>query len=115
MGQRGSDVSREVADLVLMDDNIATIVAAIEEGRSIYENIQKFIRFLFSTNLSEVLVVALGMVFAALLNLRDEAGYLLLPLTAERRLKGVAEVQEVLEGMLRERYAPRTQTLTHKS
>ncbi|BFH75768.1 cation-transporting P-type ATPase [Thermus thermophilus] len=82
MGQRGSDVSREVADLVLMDDNFATIVAAIEEGRSIYENIQKFIRFLFSTNLSEVLVVALGMVFAALLNLRDEAGYLLLPLTA---------------------------------
>lgn len=82
MGQRGSDVSREVADLVLMDDNFATIVAAIEEGRSIYENIQKFIRFLFSTNLSEVLVVALGMVFAALLDLRDEAGHLLLPLTA---------------------------------
>ncbi|WCM39850.1 cation-translocating P-type ATPase [Thermus antranikianii] len=82
MGQRGSEVSREVADLVLLDDNFATIVAAIEEGRSIYENIQKFIRFLFSTNLSEVLVVALGMVFAALLNLRDEAGYLLLPLTA---------------------------------
>ncbi|MFN4072066.1 MAG: cation-translocating P-type ATPase [Thermus sp.] len=82
MGQRGSDVSREVADLVLMDDNFATIVAAIEEGRSIYENIQKFIRFLFSTNLSEILVVALGMVFAALLHLRDEAGHLLLPLTA---------------------------------
>ncbi len=82
MGLRGSDVSREVADLVLMDDNFATIVAAIEEGRSIYENIQKFIRFLFSTNLSEVLVVTLGMVFAALLNLRDEAGHLLLPLTA---------------------------------
>ncbi|MCS6868987.1 cation-transporting P-type ATPase [Thermus sp.] len=82
MGQRGSDVSREVADLVLLDDNFATIVAAIEEGRSIYENIQKFIRFLFSTNLSEVLVVALGMVFAAWLGLRDAAGHLLLPLTA---------------------------------
>ncbi|GGN00582.1 haloacid dehalogenase [Thermus composti] len=82
MGQRGSDVSREVADLVLLDDNFATIVAAIEEGRSIYENIQKFLRFLFSTNLSEVLVVALGMVFAALLGLRDAAGHLLLPLTA---------------------------------
>ena len=82
MGQRGSDVSREVADLVLLDDNFATIVAAIEEGRSIYENIQKFLRFLFSTNLSEVLVVALGMVLAALLGLRDEAGHLLLPLTA---------------------------------
>ncbi|BBL82385.1 haloacid dehalogenase [Thermus thermophilus] len=82
MGQRGSDVAREVADLVLLDDNFATIVAAMEEGRSIYENIQKFLRFLFSTNLSEVLVVALGMVFAALLGLRDAAGHLLLPLTA---------------------------------
>lgn len=82
MGQRGSDVSREVADLVLLDDNFATIVAAIEEGRNIYENVQKFIRFLFSTNLSEVLVVAIGAVFAALLNLRDSTGALLLPLTA---------------------------------
>ena len=60
MGQRGSDVSREVADLVLLDDNFATIVRAVEEGRGIYENIQKFLRFLFSTNLSEVLVVACG-------------------------------------------------------
>ncbi|GIW34310.1 cation-transporting P-type ATPase [Meiothermus sp.] len=82
MGQRGSDVSREVADLVLLDDNFATIVAAIEEGRNIYENIQKFIRFLFSTNLSEVLVVAIGALAAALLNLRDATGALLLPLTA---------------------------------
>jgi len=82
MGQRGSDVSREVADLVLLDDNFATLVAAIEEGRSIYENIQKFLRFLFSTNLSEILVVAVGMVLAALLGLRDAAGHLLLPLTA---------------------------------
>jgi Ca2+-transporting ATPase len=82
MGKRGSDVSREVADLVLLDDNFATIVAAIEEGRNIYENIQKFIRFLFSTNLSEVLVVGLGLLLAALLHLRDAQGHLLLPLTA---------------------------------
>jgi magnesium-transporting ATPase (P-type) len=53
MGQRGSDVSREVADLVLLDDNFATIVGAVEQGRGIYENIQTFLRFLFSTNLSE--------------------------------------------------------------
>jgi Ca2+-transporting ATPase len=86
MGQRGSDVSREVADLVLMDDNFATIVAAIEEGRSIYENIQKFIRFLFSTNLAEVLIVVLGAFGAVLLGLRDNTGALLLPLTAVQLL-----------------------------
>lgn len=86
MGQRGSDVSREVADLVLLDDNFATIVGAVEEGRSIYENIQKFLRFLFSTNLSEVLVVATGALLAFVLNLRDEAGALLLPLTAAQIL-----------------------------
>src|SRR5262245_58145329 len=72
MGERGSDVSREVADLVLMDDNFATIVAAIEEGRNIYENIQKFIRFLFSTNLAEILIVVGGAFGAALMGLRDE-------------------------------------------
>ncbi len=86
MGRRGSDVSREAADLVLMDDNFATIVAAIEEGRNIYENIQKFIRFLFSTNLSEVLVVALGAFAAFLLELRTAEGELLLPLTAAQLL-----------------------------
>lgn len=82
MGQRGSDVSREVADLVLLDDNFATIVGAIEEGRSIYANIQKFIRFLFSTNLALVLLVVLGAVIAFGLDLRDSHGMLLLPLTA---------------------------------
>ena len=86
MGQRGSDVSREVADLVLLDDNFASIVAAIEEGRSIYENIQKFIRFLFSTNLSEVIVVSMGVLAAAILDLRDSAGALLMPLTAAQIL-----------------------------
>jgi Ca2+-transporting ATPase len=86
MGQRGSDVSREVADLVLLDDNFATIVAAVEEGRGIYENIQKFLRFLFSTNLSEVLLVAGGAILAFAFGLRDAAGALLLPLTAAQIL-----------------------------
>ncbi|HSK70410.1 MAG TPA: cation-translocating P-type ATPase [Pyrinomonadaceae bacterium] len=86
MGQRGSDVSREVADLVLLDDNFATIVAAIEEGRSIYENIQKFIRFLFSTNLALVLLVVGGAFGSFLLGLTDELGGLLLPLTAVQLL-----------------------------
>jgi Ca2+-transporting ATPase len=86
MGQRGSDVSREVADLVLLDDNFASIVGAVEEGRGIYENIQKFLRFLFSTNLSEVLLIASGAVVAFSIDLRDERGGLMLPLTAAQIL-----------------------------
>jgi Ca2+-transporting ATPase len=86
MGRRGSDVSREVADLVLLDDNFATIVGAVQEGRGIYENIQKFLRFLFSTNLSEVLLVAAGAILAFALGLRDDAGGLMLPLTAAQIL-----------------------------
>ena len=86
MGQRGSDVSREVADLVLLDDNFSTIIAAIEEGRGIYSNIQKFIRFLFATNLSEVLLIVLGAALALTIDLRDPTGALLLPLTAAQLL-----------------------------
>jgi Ca2+-transporting ATPase len=87
MGQRGSDVSREVADVVLMDDNFATIVAAIEEGRSIYENIQKFIRFFFSTDLALILLMTAGLGLAFLLGIKDPAGgTFLLPLTAVQLL-----------------------------
>jgi P-type Ca2+ transporter type 2C len=86
MGLRGSDVSREVADLVLLDDNFATIVAAIDEGRSIYENVQKFIRFLFSANVALVLLVVVAACASVALDLRDETGALLLPLTAVQLL-----------------------------
>jgi Ca2+-transporting ATPase len=86
MGLRGSDVSREVADLVLMDDNFATIIAAVEEGRGIFENIQKFNRFLFSVNVALVLLVLGGTVGSYLMGLKDEAGGLLLPLTAVQLL-----------------------------
>ncbi len=86
MGQRGSDVSREVADLVLLDDNFATITAAVEEGRSIYANILKFIRFLFSTNVALVLLIAIGVMGAAALGLQDDAGNLLVPLLAVQLL-----------------------------
>jgi P-type Ca2+ transporter type 2C len=72
---------------VLMNDNFATIVAAIEEGRSIYENIQKCIRFLFSANLALVLLVVGGLGLSFLLGLKDpEAGLFLLPLTAVQLL-----------------------------
>jgi Ca2+-transporting ATPase len=87
MGQRGSDVSREVADIVLLDDNFATIVAAIEEGRSIYENIQKFIRFFFSTDLALIVLMIAGLALAFLLGIKDPVGgTFLLPLTAAQLL-----------------------------
>ncbi len=82
MGMRGSDVAREVADVVLLDDDFATIVAAIEEGRSIYQNILKFIRLLFTDNLAEMLLILGGMALAVALGLRTPEGALLLPLTA---------------------------------
>jgi P-type Ca2+ transporter type 2C len=82
MGKRGSDVAREVADLVLVDDNFATIVTAIEEGRGIYENIQSFIRYTFSTNVALILLVVTGAVAAYFEHLRDTSGMLLVPLTA---------------------------------
>ncbi len=82
MGKRGSEVTREVADLVLLDDNFATIVGAIEEGRGIYENIQTFIRFTFSTNVGLMVLVVTGAVVAHVQGFRDATGMLLLPLTA---------------------------------
>jgi Ca2+-transporting ATPase len=83
MGITGTDVARGASDMVLADDNFASIVAAIEEGRSIYSNIQKYLRYLLATNLGEVGVLFLGVVGAGWLGVVAGAGALLtLPLTA---------------------------------
>jgi Ca2+-transporting ATPase len=57
MGHTGTDVAREVADVVLEDDNLETMIIAVSQGRTIYNNIRKSVRFLLSTNLSEIMVM----------------------------------------------------------
>lgn len=63
MGKIGTDVSKEASDIILLDDNFATLVTAIEQGRLIYANILKVIKFLLAGNLSEVLLIGSGAVF----------------------------------------------------
>lgn len=82
MGITGTDVTKETADMVLLDDKYTSIVNAVEQGRGIYENIKKFVNYLLSSNLGEVLILFIAMI----IGFKDSFGVMVMPLLATQIL-----------------------------
>ena len=86
MGITGTDVSKQAADMILADDDFSSIVAAVEEGRAIFSNIRKFLRYLLSSNIGEVMTVFFGVILAKVMGLRAADNAVVLPLLATQLL-----------------------------
>ncbi len=86
MGITGTEVTKEAATMILADDNYDTIVDAVRQGRATFDNIRKFLRYLLSSNMGEVITVFLGILFAGLLGLHTDDGAVALPLLATQIL-----------------------------